>query len=189
MLTRAGVGRRLGKSIATVRRMEGVELHPTVDGRGVHWFDLREVDAIAASGTRGTRHRVGLDATGTRAQCELQHLVDEGLDPSAEADDAVKAAGRSAIHMAEARVWAEQARVDAIAIREERNRLGVVRREELAALAKATQELSVAKQTLIAELEQCDKRTLRRLTDTDLAEILVLLEAECDRAPFYASRR
>ena len=47
MLTRSGVARRLGKSIATVRRMEGVELHPTRDERGVHRFDPDEVERIA----------------------------------------------------------------------------------------------------------------------------------------------
>jgi hypothetical protein len=51
MLTRGGVAKRPGKSIATIRRMEGVELHVTVDGCGVHWFDTLEVDAIAVSGT------------------------------------------------------------------------------------------------------------------------------------------
>jgi hypothetical protein len=48
MLTRSQVARRLGRSIATVRRAEGKTLHPTVDGRGVHRFDVTEVDALAA---------------------------------------------------------------------------------------------------------------------------------------------
>ena len=39
MLTRAGVARRLRRSIATVRRMEGHELHPSQDLNGTHWFD------------------------------------------------------------------------------------------------------------------------------------------------------
>lgn len=48
MLTRAGVAKRLGRSVATVRRMEGIELHPWVDERGVHQFDAGEVDAVKA---------------------------------------------------------------------------------------------------------------------------------------------
>ena len=46
MLTRAGVAKRLGRSIATVRRLEGVELHPWVDERGVHRFDAAEVELV-----------------------------------------------------------------------------------------------------------------------------------------------
>lgn len=47
MLTRTQVARRLGRSLATVRRLEGTELHPTQDARGVHRFDTDEVDAVA----------------------------------------------------------------------------------------------------------------------------------------------
>jgi len=46
-MTRAQVARRLGKSIATVRRMEGSELHPSVDGRGINRFDPGEVERVA----------------------------------------------------------------------------------------------------------------------------------------------
>src|SRR5690349_13236282 len=47
MLTRAQVAKRLGKSIATVRRLEGHALHPTRDERGIHRFDRAEVDQLA----------------------------------------------------------------------------------------------------------------------------------------------
>jgi hypothetical protein len=46
MLTRSQVAKRLGKSIATVRRLEGSALHPIQDRDGVHRFDAREVDAV-----------------------------------------------------------------------------------------------------------------------------------------------
>lgn len=46
-MTRKQVGRRLGKSIATVRRIEGVLLHPVRDERGIHRFDPDEVEALA----------------------------------------------------------------------------------------------------------------------------------------------
>jgi hypothetical protein len=59
LLTRAGVARRLGRSIATVRRMEGYELLPARDERGVHWFDPEEVTLLleqrAVGNTPGTR--------------------------------------------------------------------------------------------------------------------------------------
>jgi hypothetical protein len=47
MLTRAQVAKRLGRSIATVRRLEGVALHPTRDPAGIHRFDDDEVQAVA----------------------------------------------------------------------------------------------------------------------------------------------
>lgn len=57
MLTRMGVAKKLGKSLATVRRMEGHELHPEVDENGVHLFDEDEVDDLAR--TRGYGPRYG----------------------------------------------------------------------------------------------------------------------------------
>ena len=47
MLTRSQVARRIGRSLATVRRLEGKELHPRPDARGVNRFDPGEVDALA----------------------------------------------------------------------------------------------------------------------------------------------
>jgi uncharacterized protein YlxW (UPF0749 family) len=69
MLTRSQVARRLGRSLATVRRAEGKALHPTVDGRGVHRFDASEVDALAAR----------LLETGV---LENSHDEDEYLEPT-----------------------------------------------------------------------------------------------------------
>jgi hypothetical protein len=47
VLTRSGVAKRLNRSIATVRRLEGYELFPCRDSRGVHWFDEYEVTRVA----------------------------------------------------------------------------------------------------------------------------------------------
>jgi len=47
VMTRKQVALRLGKSLATVRRIEGVLLHPTRDVRGVHHFDDGEVETLA----------------------------------------------------------------------------------------------------------------------------------------------
>lgn len=52
-MTRNQVARRLGKSIATVRRIEGVLLHPTRDERGVHHFEPDDVEALAVDVERG----------------------------------------------------------------------------------------------------------------------------------------
>jgi hypothetical protein len=46
-MTRTEVARYLGKSVATVRRAEGVHLHPRRDHRGVHHFAPAEVRALA----------------------------------------------------------------------------------------------------------------------------------------------
>jgi hypothetical protein len=46
MLTRSVVAKRLGKSLATVRRIEGVLLDATIGTRGVHYFDEREVSLL-----------------------------------------------------------------------------------------------------------------------------------------------
>jgi hypothetical protein len=46
MLTRGQVAKRLGKSIATVRRMEGRALHPKRDQKGVLRFDPAEVERV-----------------------------------------------------------------------------------------------------------------------------------------------
>lgn len=47
MLTRSQVAARLGRSLATIRRLEGKELHPEKDGRGVNRFDAEEVQEVA----------------------------------------------------------------------------------------------------------------------------------------------
>ena len=46
MMTRSAVAKRIGKSVATVRRAEGVLLHPTTDHRGVHHFNSEEVAVL-----------------------------------------------------------------------------------------------------------------------------------------------
>lgn len=53
MLTRSGVAKLIGRSIATVRRMEGCSLHPTQDSHGVHWFEPREVEVALQQRANG----------------------------------------------------------------------------------------------------------------------------------------
>jgi hypothetical protein len=54
-LTRAQVALRLGVSSSTVRRMEGVCLHPTQDHRGTWLFAVAEVSALLATTPHATR--------------------------------------------------------------------------------------------------------------------------------------
>lgn len=65
MLTRSGVAKRLGKSIATVRRMEGVEFHPTLGSDGVRLFDPDEVEGVASGRPGPSPHRIA-DLTARR---------------------------------------------------------------------------------------------------------------------------
>src|SRR5689334_12598155 len=51
-LTRTQVARRLSKSVATVRRLEGHLLHPRRDWRGVYRFDSYEVEQLRAAPQR-----------------------------------------------------------------------------------------------------------------------------------------
>jgi hypothetical protein len=53
MLTRSQVAKRLGKSVATVRRIEGVLLAPIQDARGVYRFNADDVDDLARDIARG----------------------------------------------------------------------------------------------------------------------------------------
>jgi hypothetical protein len=46
-MIRRQVAQRLGKSLATVRRIEGVLLHPIQDAHGVHRFDHEQVETLA----------------------------------------------------------------------------------------------------------------------------------------------
>jgi|GEM_PF-2169693 len=63
MLTRSQVAKRIGRSLATVRRLEGSALHPEVDSRGIHRFDEREVAAVARSvKDTGTARRTHTDS-------------------------------------------------------------------------------------------------------------------------------
>src|SRR5258708_34184509 len=52
---RAQVAKRIGKSVATVRRLEGIELFQTLDEGGAHRFDAAEVEALAARMDRARR--------------------------------------------------------------------------------------------------------------------------------------
>ena len=59
MLTRSAVAARLGRSIATVRRLEGVHLHPRRDASGVYRFDRDEVEHLALAIRSGRRTLAG----------------------------------------------------------------------------------------------------------------------------------
>jgi hypothetical protein len=81
-LTRQQVANRLRVSIATVRRMEGRELHPQKNDKGVWTFDASEVMRLAES--RVTKRKIRKNDEGEIAArvfelfesgCELPEIV------------------------------------------------------------------------------------------------------------------
>jgi hypothetical protein len=82
MLTRADVAKRIGASVASVRRYEGELLHPVVDDDGKHWFDPKEVTALAArranEGKAKIRNAKPADEARTRG--EIAALVFERFE-------------------------------------------------------------------------------------------------------------
>ncbi len=66
LLTRGEVAGRLGLSLSTVRRMEGVQLKPIVGERGVRYFEETEIQTVPVR-VRRTRVPVGERADGTLA--------------------------------------------------------------------------------------------------------------------------
>ncbi|MEI9935585.1 MAG: hypothetical protein WDO69_00035 [Pseudomonadota bacterium] len=66
LLTRGEVARRLGLSLSSVRRMEGVQLKPIVGERGVRYFEETEIQTVLVR-VRRTRVPVDERADGTLA--------------------------------------------------------------------------------------------------------------------------
>jgi hypothetical protein len=80
MLTRSQVALRIGRSIATVRRMEGRSLHPTRDAHGVHWFDPRAVEEVLEDRAAGSDVGARSLSLGSDAQAHLEVLRRLALD-------------------------------------------------------------------------------------------------------------
>jgi hypothetical protein len=67
-LTRTAAARKLGVSVATVRRREGTTLHPITDDKGVRRFDPAEVEVL---GRESAQH----DPAPTDAPSEIGELA------------------------------------------------------------------------------------------------------------------
>jgi hypothetical protein len=92
MLTRSQVAKRIGKSVATVRRMEGATLHPEISPKGVRLFNEAEVnrvaDAVAASG-KALDAPLAFGTQGDRPTWrEYEELQGECVQAGVRADDA-----------------------------------------------------------------------------------------------------
>jgi len=143
-MRRAQVAKRIGKSVATVRRLEGMELFPTMDEDGTHRFDPAEVEAFAARTDRNTRSQ------SSWLRAELARRAEE------EAEDRDHAARL------------ERQRVDTEAfhrnLAEQRAREQRTREErERRALAEARAELEAVRHDLALEVASASPRDLRRI--------------------------
>jgi len=183
MLTRAGVAKRLGKSIATVRRMEGVELHPSVDTRGVRRFNPEEVERIARGegGGRPKPHRIAALRAHKRDEGSF---LDQSAWPGEDYDAPLEREDPTAL-LVEARAFRETIRRENEALRE-RHRSGAVQQEEerRAALERRRKEereaAAAEKEALAAEmletLESASDRELAAIGEDGLQELIDLLE-------------
>lgn len=84
-LSRGQVAERIGASVATVRRYEGNELSPQVDEHGVHWFDVKQVTALASKRAnealvRGRIRNVPAAKPEERTKGEIAALVFERFE-------------------------------------------------------------------------------------------------------------
>jgi hypothetical protein len=143
---RAQVAKQIGKSVATVRRLEGTELFPTLDEDGTHRFNAAEVEAFATRMDRAARPQsVWLRAALARRADE------EAEDREHAARLAQQRLEAEAFHsrLAEGRGLEQRAQ-------EERQRT---------ALAEARAELESVRRDLAFEVACASPRDLRRLAN------------------------
>lgn len=170
MLTRSGVAKRLGKSIATVRRMEGVELHPTRGSNGVHLFDPDEVDAAARGETLDRSHRV--------SDLAARGYVDDGDETygaQAEAENRVASlevelSRQRRAHAAEIEHLREQAL-------ERESRVAADRAEAMRS-ARAQTERDTVAAAVNAFVASLTDREFAQLGEDGLEELAALLDSE-----------
>ena len=165
MLTRPQVAKRLGKSVATVRRMEGNELFPTRDERGIYRFDPDEVERVAQADRtrlpRSTPHRTAeLDELHDRlAEVEAEREADRELEEMRRRHEEWRER-----HAAQQREREEQERHEA-----EAKRLHELQEEH-----ERLQE-SIAQQKL-EFAESLTRRDIARLDDDEFERLMDLLE-------------
>jgi len=146
-VTRRGAAKQLGVSVATVRRMKGIEMHPRANANGHIVFSAGEVAAVAA--VRGPRKALrSKRAEATRSVTLERENDEEEHDAEHEAWFAGVMAERAARqNIVPARAETEPGRVAAPSGAEEANevtRLAIVlaacSEEELASLPPETLE-------------------------------------------------
>jgi hypothetical protein len=177
MLTRAQVARRLGKSIATVRRLEGSQLHPRRDASGVFRFDEAEVSRLAAARGMGRECQTvipSLAPAGRGARSEWFHArVDhEGAGCDSDSPDDVEG-GVGSSEPCEP-VAARKTRLLEARVRKLEDRLAQAGREESAACEQRRVQARAVRE-LLDELGSLSDAELRRLGPEPFAAITDLI--------------
>ena len=161
MLTRSQVAKRLGRSIATVRRMEGHELFPTKDERGVHRFDAEEVAKVARCG--GVRAR-STERGAPEERDEILELRREQAEEQSFVDWQRELAAR------------RQRLADQQQERSERERVRELEADKARQRAELEeQELAQVCESLLSELESLTPRQLASLGEEHFEELTELL--------------
>ncbi len=164
MMTRGEVARRLGKSIATVRRMEGSVLHPRRDEQGVLRFSSEEVERVARGMRGGTPG--ALPPSALRSAWFDSDDEEETLDP-----EEIEHRERMRKREAESNAAAEAQRLERLRAEQEDERRAA---EEL----YERQSRTVRQLTDLCELiDSCSARELRMLSrDPEFSSLMKTLE-------------
>ena len=183
MLTRGQVAKRLGKSIATVRRMEGGALHPKQDLNGIFRFDPTEVERVLRQPSRASaqpamsrRSEWFESEVATRDHSyEMSAIERGGEEERGREEGRLKAEERRASEERVRRATEEAVREE-FARREreddERRRAEQIRGEQQHREADAAQDLAT-KTELLSFLEMRSDREVRRLMrDPEFAAIV-----------------
>lgn len=173
MLTRGQVAKRLGKSIATVRRMEGNVLHPVRDRNGIFQFDPVEVERVAQvrrdPSVQGERRSAWLiDTVGDRGIASDDADSEEDAPPP---DDFEERDRQSAVARQQEEIERRQREAN------ERVRVADQRVNELRHEAEVLEFVS-AQRELVELLDSCSERELRVLMRDP--EFAALVDALCE---------
>ena len=158
----------MGKSVASVRRMEGVELHPVRDERGVHRFDPEEVEQVARL-QADARLGHGGELEELRAELgELRQWEEERSQREWEREQQAERERRDKQERERQREEQRQAEQRQRAeLEAENTRL----REQLAAA-----ELAAARSEFCETVQSLSRRDLERMSDAEQEELAELLE-------------
>jgi hypothetical protein len=160
MMTRGQVAKRIGKSIATVRRLEGSKLHPTRDANGFLRFDPNEVDRVARA-LRQPRRR----------PLPSSFLPDASLDDDREDPEDIAHRARMMKAEAEAEAAAQERRMARFRVEQEQELREAARLRGLQ--EQATRQLT----DLSRMIESCSPREMRVLArDPELVSLLDALD-------------
>jgi hypothetical protein len=175
MLTRAQVARRLGKSIATVRRLEGEQLHPTRDAAGIHQFDAAEVERLAAQVQLSRRRRTN-DVHGSPRAKPATCFAASLPSGSVESDSSARSAQFEGSSLQATQLHSLAARLGDLEERWSAHERARVQQESALQCASMAEEM-------FETLASLSARELRRMDPNMLDEIAECLDALAEHVP------